>query len=240
MLKEKTFQMLRKLLRALGLSEDAVEDLIAWIEALLKGEAEEGEKPLPYRLRDDFLSPAERSFYQVLKGAVGSWADVCPKVNLADLFYVSTKDPGEWRALTNRIDRKHVDFVLCDPRSATPLVAVELDDRTHGRRERRARDRFVDRVFEAAGLPLVRIRARAGYNPAELDAALRRAAGLSPEAEEGGEAREAKQEPTRPCPKCGGELVVRKAKSGPNRGRPFWGCLNFPRCRFVEPIGEGT
>jgi len=169
---------------------------------------------------------------------VGSWADVCPKVNLADLFYVSTKDPGEWRALTNRIDRKHVDFVLCDPRRATPLVAVELDDRSHDRRERRARDRFVDRVFEAAGLRLVRIRARTAYNPRELDATLRRAAGLNPETEGTGNAPGAEQEATRPCPKCGGELVVRKAKSGPNRGRAFWGCLNFPRCRFVEPIGE--
>lgn len=28
--------------------------------------------PLPYRLRDDFLSPAEKSFYLVIKGMMGN------------------------------------------------------------------------------------------------------------------------------------------------------------------------
>jgi DNA topoisomerase-1 len=31
------------------------------------------------------------------------------------------------------------------------------------------------------------------------------------------------------CPECGGEMVVRKTK----RGRPFYGCANYPDCRFV-------
>lgn len=43
---------------------------------------------LPYRIRDDFLSAAELSFYRVLLNAVGDRAVVCPKVNLADLFFV--------------------------------------------------------------------------------------------------------------------------------------------------------
>jgi len=34
---------------------------------------------LPYRLRDDFLSPAEASFYQVLKSVVGSGLVICPR-----------------------------------------------------------------------------------------------------------------------------------------------------------------
>ena len=38
---------------------------------------------------------------------------VCAKVNLADLFFEPR--PHENRAAVNRIDRKHVDFVLCDP-----------------------------------------------------------------------------------------------------------------------------
>ncbi|XXM71474.1 NERD domain-containing protein [Lysinibacillus sphaericus] len=32
------------------------------------------------------------------------------------------------------------------------------------------------------------------------------------------------------CPKCGGSLVTRKSKKS---GRPFKGCSNFPRCRFI-------
>ncbi|QTC40293.1 NERD domain-containing protein [Bacillus sp. V3] len=32
------------------------------------------------------------------------------------------------------------------------------------------------------------------------------------------------------CPKCGGSLVTRTSKKS---GRPFKGCSNFPRCRFI-------
>ena len=35
------------------------------------------------------------------------------------------------------------------------------------------------------------------------------------------------------CPRCGGQLVPRTAKTGPDAGRPFWGCSNYPECRFI-------
>jgi restriction system protein len=34
------------------------------------------------------------------------------------------------------------------------------------------------------------------------------------------------------CPKCEGELVLRTAERGFYRGKPFWSCSNFPRCKF--------
>ena len=40
------------------------------------------------------------------------------------------------------------------------------------------------------------------------------------------------------CPRCGSELVVRTAKKGANVGNMFYGCSNFPRCRFVRNIGQ--
>lgn len=33
-----------------------------------------------------------------------------------------------------------------------------------------------------------------------------------------------------PCPQCGGAIVQRRSK----RGRPFYGCENYPRCKFVS------
>lgn len=39
------------------------------------------------------------------------------------------------------------------------------------------------------------------------------------------------------CPECGGSLVVRKSK----RGRTFYGCSNYPKCKFVsweKPSGK--
>jgi|GEM_PF-3326318 len=47
---------------------------------------------LPYHVRADFLSPAELSFYHVLRFAVADWAVVCPKVALGDLFGALAND----------------------------------------------------------------------------------------------------------------------------------------------------
>jgi len=38
------------------------------------------------------------------------------------------------------------------------------------------------------------------------------------------------------CPKCGGELVRKTAKTGSNAGGHFLGCLNFPKCRFTRSL----
>jgi len=42
--------------------------------------------------------------------------------------------------------------------------------------------------------------------------------------------------PANLCPKCGGEMLMRTAQRGANPGQKFWGCLNFPRCRYTKPI----
>jgi hypothetical protein len=189
-------------------------------------------KELPYRQRDDFLSPAEFSFYRVMVAAVGDRAVVCPKVNLADIFYVA--QPNENQAYRNKIDRKHVDFLLCDPTTLKPRLGIELDDSSHGRRDRRDRDGFVEQVFEAAGLPLLRVPALAAYNPAALWSQIAPCLELV--------APQPANVPLVPgsgpplCPKCGVPMVLRTASKGPQAGKQFFGCKNYPKCR--EIVGE--
>lgn len=38
------------------------------------------------------------------------------------------------------------------------------------------------------------------------------------------------------CPRCGGELVLRTAKKGSNVGNRFYGCSNFPKCRYIQNL----
>jgi restriction system protein len=38
------------------------------------------------------------------------------------------------------------------------------------------------------------------------------------------------------CPKCGDEMIERKATRGQFVGRPFWGCRQFPKCTGIVPI----
>ena len=54
-----------------------------------------------------------------------------------------------------------------------------MNDRTHRRRDRRARDAFVDAALSAAGVPIVRVQAAASYDLGEL-LAVRNLSGLPP------------------------------------------------------------
>ena len=238
--KEK-FSLLRSILQTLGLSSEAVDDIIGRIVDFL---SEIGGKPIdqieyPYFLRDDFLSSAEQSFYLVLKQVVSDRALICPKVSLSDLFYVKSNDPSKYRTYTNKIDRKHVDFLLCDPKTVRPLLGIELDDKSHQKSDRRARDEFVEIVYKAAKLPLIRIPVRRSYSTSELDSLLRQHIGFNKVETPSQSANTENQSSTPLCPKCGNEMVLRTAKSGSNQGKQFWGCPDYPRCRGIVKI-EGT
>jgi very-short-patch-repair endonuclease len=123
---------------------------------------------LPYRLRDDFLSPTEFSFYKVLSSVGGTRLTIQSKVRLADVFFVAR--PNENFAFFNRIAQKHLDFLVCDSITMKPIIGVELDDSTHKRNNRQERDDFVERVCEVAGLPLLRLPVQREYNTSEIAA----------------------------------------------------------------------
>jgi len=38
------------------------------------------------------------------------------------------------------------------------------------------------------------------------------------------------------CPKCGNELILRTAKKGTRAGNQFYGCSNFPKCRYTAEV----
>jgi predicted RNA-binding Zn-ribbon protein involved in translation (DUF1610 family) len=201
---------------------------------------------LPYRLRDDFLSPAELSFYRALAVAVGSRAIVCPKVNLSDVMFVAR--PNENTGARGRISQKHVDFLVCDPASMRPLAGVELDDSSHQRQDRQARDEFVDSVFAAASLPLIHVPVRPSYAPAEIApllsqyistaAAAQAVPGpaVPPQTVSTYQPVVASSAAVPICPKCGIPMVLRTAGRGDRQGQQFYGCANYPKCRETAQL----
>ncbi len=42
---------------------------------------------------------------------------------------------------------------------------------------------------------------------------------------------EPEEDTTKSCPKCGAEMILRKARKGANVGNQFWGCSTYPKCR---------
>src|SRR4030095_5020353 len=81
----------------------------------------------PYHLTGRFRSHAETEFYKMLRQIMGDNMLVFAKVSLKEFISVDSSD----YIYLNKIDRKHVDFLVCDISSLHPVFAIELDDSSH-------------------------------------------------------------------------------------------------------------
>lgn len=192
-----------------------------------------GKNDLPYRLRDNFLSAAELAFYRVLEQAVGQTYSINNKVRLWDVLYVPRSD--ESRTYENKISSKHIDFLLCNPTTMQPVLAIELDDASHNRKDRQERDAFLDQALGAAGLSILHIKAARTFSITEVRQQI---ADVLPDT-----ASITSALPTLPasssepsCPKCHTAMVQRKAAKGAHAGKRFWACTNYPQCREIIGI----
>jgi hypothetical protein len=121
----------------------------------------------PYERIPTLLTPAERDFFAVLREATPSGLDVFAQVRLAGLVQVkpaARRDKSHWW----RIQAKCLDFVLVDAVTFTPRLVVELDDASHDRADRRARDVFVDDVLANVGISILHVRWQRRYDPRML------------------------------------------------------------------------
>ena len=116
------------------------------------------------------LSQGEKAFYDVLYQVVGNRAVIFTKVRLLDL--IQCEESRGWRIFTNRINRKHVDFVLCDPQTLAPLLVIELDDRSHHSSQATTSDQVKNEVLAKANIPMHRQTCQTAYDVNALAATL--------------------------------------------------------------------
>ena len=127
----------------------------------------------PYGPQRALFTPAERSFFGALEGAVGETHRVFGKVRLADVIKVNAGLTRSARQTAfNRISGKHIDFVLCDPTDLKVVTAIELDDKSHDAPSRQQRDSFVDAALGAAGIPVHHFSAKRSYSVHDLRSAI--------------------------------------------------------------------
>jgi len=50
----------------------------------------------------------------------------------------------------------------------------------------------------------------------------------------------ADEPPPPTCPACGKPMRKRIAKSGPGKGKAFWGCSGYPVCKAIKELEERT
>lgn len=85
-------------------------------------------------------------------------------MRVADVIRPKT---GQHITAFRQISQKHLDFVIAAA-DWTIVAAVELNDKSHERSDRRARDALLQRAFTQAGVSLHFLPVKARYHPQEL------------------------------------------------------------------------
>ena len=115
-----------------------------------------------FALSRSVLTPSEQRFYMTLLRAVDNQYSILAKVRLGDIVWLVNNPPDRKRH-QSRVWCNHVDFLLWDRASLKPRLAIELDDPSHKLPERAAQDQFKNDLFDAVGLPLLRVELESSY-----------------------------------------------------------------------------
>lgn len=125
--------------------------------------------PPQYQLRKSLCTYSERIFYEALQETVGSEYLILIKVRMGDIIWLEPeKNTDREKIFRTQIWGKHVDFLLCNKWTLEPLLAIELDDKSHGQYDRREADEFKNKAFALAKLPLLRVNVQKSYLRHEL------------------------------------------------------------------------
>lgn len=109
-----------------------------------------------YDKKTYLITKPELDCFKALEIAVGDKYNIFPQIHLSSIF--DHKVNGQkWRAAFSHINQKSVDFLLCEKNYLTPVLAIELDDKSHEMPNRVTRDENVELIFNDAKMPLLRI-----------------------------------------------------------------------------------
>ena len=129
--------------------------------------------PFPVQKKTTLFSPVERSFLQLLEKAVGSEYKIMNRVKLADVMELKNGTSDKARNATlAKMNVKYLDFVLCDPTDFSVVAVLDLVNNTSKDGHKAVPDWFVNGALDASGIPYLRIKIKAGYTAADLQAAI--------------------------------------------------------------------
>ena len=189
------------------------------------------EELMPYRLREHFLTTPEVLLFRALKQMAGERYVIYAKVALNDIFFIVR--PNENVHYFNKLFRKHVDFLLCQPQSLRPQIGVELV-RPIPNSGTRSIDQFMEDLFLTAGLPLVQIPSNDHYDIPEIVSLFQSALAKVKRMER--RLADVSLDASPMCPICGKMMVLRTHRSGTQAGEIYYGCIDNPTCPGQVPL----
>lgn len=123
----------------------------------------------PYVPAGPLFTKAELNFYRYLIKVVDNRALVFGKVRIADVIQPKESIKGAKRVTAlSKIAQKHFDFVLVNPHTSQILAAIELNDKSHDRKDRVERDKLVRDAMKSSNIPLIEVPAGKTYDLANL------------------------------------------------------------------------
>lgn len=104
------------------------------------------------------LTKNEWKFYKEIKPITDKYnLHILAKIRLNDLVNVKNDlEKSEYTKYLNKIQKKHIDFALCNPNNLEIIALVELDDDTHEKDDRKRRDEFINDICKSVGYILIR------------------------------------------------------------------------------------
>ena len=228
--------------------------LLFFIALIGKSKKSKDKSEHSYIKLEAIFTPAERSFFGVLKLVITDDVVVFGKVRVADVITPKkTSVKGDWQRAFNKISAKHFDYVICKSDNLSFVCAIELDDKSHNTKRQKDRDELINSACESANLPLVRFPAKLNYDVNELRESLsdyfsdieikktiiaedKSQLILQTKPKNVPDLEGEKETSKKLCPKCSSGMRIKLAKRGKNAGNEFWACSAYPKCRHIEAI----
>jgi len=137
---------------------------------VFKRRLDSADRCLSYESSMELFTPEERTFLSVIESVLeNSDYRVFGKVHLGDIVK-PRKGMGKNRyaAAQNKIDSKHVHFVVCRRDDLSVIAAIEFENKSREARNLLKNSKEADDVFTSVKIPYLRITAQKGYALSEV------------------------------------------------------------------------
>lgn len=104
-----------------------------------------------YHIKQQTITANEQYFLDIIKKHFSNNYEIRPQVPLSSIIEKNKEHDWEYQNELNRI----IDFGLFDKQTTTPLLLIEINDKTHHESKRIYRDQKVKNICEQAGIKLI-------------------------------------------------------------------------------------
>lgn len=116
-----------------------------------------------YKSNGKLLTQSELVFFQSLLPIIPPNMYLLSKVKLQDFIKPAGNGKSTYGA-KQKINRKHVDFLLIEKSTSRILGVIELDGDSHQAANQKEKDSFLEKTLQQAEIPLKRIKVQKEYD----------------------------------------------------------------------------